>query len=172
MHSLLSRSSNWAAVALVVMFVFAFVSVVQAATTISTNISTGGTLAVTGASTLTGAVTMSSTLAVTGVSTLTGGVAVGSTANTVTDMSVGYCTIPATTIAASTTAYADCTTSVTISSSDRVLVMATGSLPANFVINAASTTSSTNISVRIVNTGLGIANTATGVNSFNFWAAR
>lgn len=166
MHSILSRSNNWAVVALVVMFVFAFVSVVQAATTISTNISTGGTLSVTGAATL------SSTLAVTGASTLTGGVAVGATANTVTDMSVGYCTIPATTIAASSTGYADCTTSVTISSSDRVLVMATGSLPANFVINAASTTSSTNISVRIVNTGLGVANTATGVNSFNFWAAR
>lgn len=171
------------AVALIVMCVFAFVSVVQAATTISTNISTGGTLTVTGASTLTGAVsaestlavtgaaTLSSTLAVTGVSTLSGGVAVGATANTVTDMSIGYCTIPATTVAASSTAFANCTTNITISTSDRVIVQATSSLPANFLIQAASTTGATTINVRIFNSGT-IAGTATGINSFNFWAAR
>ncbi|PIR45126.1 MAG: hypothetical protein COV10_01210 [Candidatus Vogelbacteria bacterium CG10_big_fil_rev_8_21_14_0_10_51_16] len=45
-----------------------------AATTISTNISTDGTLSVTGASTLTGNVTAAGTLAVTGASTLTGNV--------------------------------------------------------------------------------------------------
>ena len=151
--------------------VFALVGVVQASTTISTNISTGGTLSVTGASTLTGAVSAASTLAVTGVSTLTGGVAVGATANTVTDMSIGYCTIPATTVTASSTAYADCTTSVTISASDRVVVQATSSLPANFLIQAASTTGATTINVRIFNSGT-IAGTATGINSFNFWAAR
>jgi len=171
MQQTLSQRNHWAVVALIVVCVFAFVSVVQAATTISTNISTGGTLEVTGASTLTGAVTMSSTLAVTGVSTLTGGVKVGSTANTVTDMSIGYCTIPATTVAASSTAYADCTTSVTISASDRVVVQATSSLPANFLIQAASTTGATTINVRIFNSGT-IAGTATGINSFNFWAAR
>ena len=55
-----------------------------AATTISTNVNTGGTLTVSGASTLTGAVYASSTLGVTATSTFTGdvlfvkGVGVGS----------------------------------------------------------------------------------------------
>ncbi|MBI5457032.1 hypothetical protein HY969_04825 [Candidatus Kaiserbacteria bacterium] len=171
------RESGWAIPLAVIVSVFGVVTMVQAATTISTNISTGGTLAVTGASTLsstlavTGAATLSSTLAVTGASTLTGGVIVGATANTVTDMSVGYCTIPTTTVTASSTAYADCTTSVTISTSDRVFVQATSSLPANFIIEAASTTAATTINLRILNTGM-ISGVATGVNSFNFWAAR
>ncbi|OHB20243.1 MAG: hypothetical protein A2854_04500 [Parcubacteria group bacterium RIFCSPHIGHO2_01_FULL_56_18] len=171
MNTFLSRSNGWVAAVVAAVTVFALVGVVQASTTISTNISTGGTLSVTGASTLTGAVSAASTLAVTGVSTLTGGVAVGATANTVTDMSIGYCTIPATTVTASSTAYADCTTSVTISASDRVVVQATSSLPANFLIQAASTTGATTINVRIFNSGT-IAGTATGINSFNFWAAR
>ncbi len=177
MNAFLSRGNGWVAAVVAAMTVFALVGVVQASTTISTNISTGGTLSVTGASTLTGAVTASgaltvgTTLGVTGVSTLTGGVAVGATANTVTDMSIGYCTIPATTVTASSTAYADCTTSVTISASDRVVVQATSSLPANFLIQAASTTGATTINVRIFNSGT-IAGTATGINSFNFWAAR
>ena len=48
--------------------------VVDAASTISTNLATGGTLTVDGASTLTGNVTAAGTLAVTGASTLTGDV--------------------------------------------------------------------------------------------------
>ncbi len=182
MNTFLSRGNGWVAALLAVVCMFAVVSVVQAATTISTNIVTAGTLAVTGATTLsstlaagattiTGAATVSTTLGVTGVSTLTGGVAVGATANTVTDMSIGSCNIPATTVAASSTAYADCTTNVTISTSDRVVVQATSSLPANFVIQAASTTGATTINVRILNTGM-IGGTATGANTFNFWAAR
>lgn len=182
MNTFLSRGNGWVAALVAVACVFALAGVVQAATTISTDISTGGTLTVTGATTLsstlaagattiTGAATISTTLGVTGVSTLTGGVAVGATANTVTDMSVGTCNIPATTVAASSTAYANCTTSVTISTSDRVLVQATSSLPENFVIQAASTTGATTINVRILNTGM-IGGTATGANTFNFWAAR
>lgn len=58
-------------IVLSVVFSFLFVFVgVNAATTISTNIVTGGTLTVTGASTLTGAATLSSTLGVTGATTL------------------------------------------------------------------------------------------------------
>ncbi len=46
------------------------VGITYSATTISTNVNTGGSLTVSGASTLTGAVTMSSTLDVTGLTTL------------------------------------------------------------------------------------------------------
>ena len=56
MNTFLSRGNGWVAAIIAAVCMFAIVSVVQAATTISTNISTGGTLAVTGASTLTGAV--------------------------------------------------------------------------------------------------------------------
>ena len=48
------------------------VGIVSAATTIGTNISTGGTLSVTGASTLTGNTAVSGTLGVTGATTLNG----------------------------------------------------------------------------------------------------
>lgn len=57
------------ALSVFVSFVFVF-AVTFAATTISTNINTGGTLTVSDTSTLTGAVTMSSTLGVTGKTTL------------------------------------------------------------------------------------------------------
>ena len=57
------------ALSVFVSFVFVF-AVTYAATTISTNINTGGTLTVSDTSTLTGAVTMSSTLGVTGLTTL------------------------------------------------------------------------------------------------------
>jgi len=59
-----------------------------AATTISDNISTGGTLAVTGASTLTGNVTAEGTLAVTGASTLTGAVTASAALSVGTTMTV------------------------------------------------------------------------------------
>ena len=63
----------------VVVSLFLVVSWVQAVTTISTDITTGGALSVTGASTLTGNVTAAGTLGVTGASTLTGAVAASST---------------------------------------------------------------------------------------------
>ena len=171
-------------VAAVVAGVFLVGMVAQAATTITTNIQTDGTLSVTGLSSFTNAsstlLSTSGNFMVNGFATTTasngnfataGTVSVGATANAITDMSVGFCTIPTTTVTASSTNYADCTTNVTISTSDRVFVQATGSLPVNFVIEAASTTAATTINVRILNTGM-IAGTLTGINSFNFWAAR
>lgn len=56
----------------VVISVVSIFAIAQAATTISSNISTGGTLAVTGASTLTGAVSASSTMQITGALTTYG----------------------------------------------------------------------------------------------------
>ena len=79
-------------ISLVVIFALSMaVTNAMAATTISTNISTGGTLAVTGASTLTGNVTAAGTLAVTGATTQTGlltttaGITSGSNINSDTD---------------------------------------------------------------------------------------
>lgn len=82
------------AVVLSVLFV---TGVVGAATTISTNINTAGTLTVTGASTLTGNVSAAGTLAVTGVSTLTGtsthtaGAIVGSSGTAINQIIKGTC---------------------------------------------------------------------------------
>lgn len=195
-----------------------------AATTISANINTGGTLDVTGATTL------SSTLTVTGATTLNGNITLGSddadvlTINAVasttanfqvgTDVSApsdlfisgmatttglsgdiatqgtltvggdvsgtavdrifaGVCNFAATvTINASTTGYVICENATGITETDRVLVMATSSLPENFMIQSASSTPTNGaISVLIYNTGQ-VAGDATGVRSLNYWAFR
>ncbi len=61
---------------------------VVSATTIGTNVSTAGTLEVTGVSTLTGAVTAGGALTVTGVSTLTGAVTTAAATTVGTDLTV------------------------------------------------------------------------------------
>lgn len=170
------------------------VGLVSAATTISTNISTGGNLTVTGTTDLTGLTTLvnatttrvsiSNYVSVGGMATTTGSTgniatqgtfALGVTANAITDMTVGQCTVPTgTTIAASSTGMVSCTTDKTISTSDRVWVMATSSLAGNFIIQAASSTAATTIQVRLLNVGLtdGANTTAVGAQSLNYWAAR
>ncbi len=75
-----SKKRFYSTILAVVLSVFVVVSGVTAATTISTNINTGGTLTVTGVSTLTGA------------STLTGGITVGSSGTAVTQLIKGSCT--------------------------------------------------------------------------------
>jgi hypothetical protein len=92
-------------------------------------------------------------------------------ASTINGLVFGYCTIPATSITASSTNYADCASATGIISGDRVFVQATSSLPENFLIQAASSTAADTINVRIYNNGQ-ISGTDTGVNSFNFWAVR
>ena len=126
------RDGGWATMTIaVVVSVFAVVSLASATSTISTNISTGGTLAVTGASTLTGAVTASATLAVTGASTLTGGATVGSSGTALVRVNSGFCNVQSSTntITASTTKAIDCgggtyaATALTgITAGDRVLL--------------------------------------------------
>ena len=179
---------------------------VNASTTISTNVSTDGTLDVTGLTTLTGAsttrISLTGNLMVNGMATTTGSTGsiategnltvlgtasttalkVGATANTITDASVGIC-VPTTnpSIAASTTAMVACTSSVPLSSSDRIFVQATSSLASNFVIQAASSTSATNIQIRILNVGLTTSDAGDVISgaqslgasqSFNIWAVR
>jgi hypothetical protein len=75
----------------VLISVFLVAGAVWAATTIGSNISTGGTLSVTGASTLTGNVSMSGTLSVTGATSLstastTGYISIGGDANNDNDV--------------------------------------------------------------------------------------
>ena len=231
------------------------VGIVEAATTISANIVTGGTLSVTGASTLTGVITAGNNITVpaaygldtagggilnlgtttattinigsltgntvigglltvpaaygldtagagalnigtstatsitigdTGViTTFPGSVTIGTTASTsalkvgdeadvstINGLVFGFCTIPATSVTATSTSYADCTGATGVVANDRVFVQATSSLPANFLIQAASTTVNGIINVRIYNTGYPAGVTDTGVNSFNFWSVR
>ena len=89
----------------------------------------------------------------------------------------GFCSMAAdaTSFTASTTKYIECTTSVTgaLTTSDRIFVQATSSLDTPFVIQAASSTGVSTISLRILNTGLdGLADATLGATSFNFWAVR
>lgn len=96
---------------------------------------------------------------------------VGGNGTTLNGVISGFCTIPATTVTASSTNYANCTGATGVLANDRVLVMATSSLPVNFIIQSASSTAAATINVQILNTGM-IAGTATGINSFNFWDFR
>jgi len=85
----------------------------------------------------------------------------------------GVCNFAATvTISASTTGYVICENATGITETDRVLVMATSSLPENFMIQSASSTPTNGaISVLIYNTGQ-VAGDVTGVRSLNYWAFR
>lgn len=93
-------------------------------------------------------------------------------ASTINGLAFGYCTIPATSVLASTTSYANCTGATGVVENDRVFIQATSSLLNNFMVTAASSTATAGtITVRIFNNG-SIAGTDTGAISFNFWAAR
>ena len=207
---------KYAGAILVCLSVVGFVS---AASTISTNISTGGTLSVTGASTLTGLTTMgfaSSTLmsvhntayfggtatttvnsagnvTVGGTLTSTAGLnTLGNASTTILSASTmastsqlviggngtaldgavsGVCGVANVTIAATTTAMVSCIGATGIRSGDRVFVTATSSLPANFIIQAASSTAATVIQVNLMNTG-SIGGTSPGPTAFYYWATR
>lgn len=204
---------------------------VYASTTISTNVSTGGTLSVTGLSslsnasstmlsantayfgqsatstfdsagdlsvagtlgagattvttlhatglatldsgiTLTGSETVSSNLTTTGTASSTKLVVGSGPANTVSGIAFGYCTITANvSVSATSTAYADCTTNTAIVSGDRVFVEATSSMPAGVLVEAATSTASTNINLLLVNATAGTSKSVQNV-SLNFWAVR
>src|SRR3989344_4005392 len=136
-------------------------------TAASGNFATAGTLNVTGLSTLGNA----STTRVTSEYASTTRLVVGGNGTNFAGMVGGYCNIPATTVNASTSGYAVCSSATGILADDRGFVMATSSLPENFTIRAASSTAADTISVQIFNEG-NIAGTDTGVRSFNFWAFR
>ena len=96
-------------------------------------------------------------------------------APTINGMVFGYCSFGNVTLAASTTeGFADCTTvpAGALVANDRVFVQATSSFESMYVITAASTTGASTIQLRILNTGLGVADGTLGGTSINFWAVR
>lgn len=153
----------------VVIGVTAVVGFVGAATTISTAITTAGNIT-----------TTAGTLNINGLSTLSGGattttLVVGSgSASTVSGMVLGFCTAASVNVAATSSAMLTCNSATGITSGDRIFVQATSSLPSNFVITAASSTSAGVIQIRVLNTATSTPSYAadTGINSFNFWAVR
>ncbi len=158
----------------VVTGVFSVVLIAHAATTISTNVATGGTLAVTGASTLTGDVAVggfATTTGTTGAFATRGSLTVSVTGTAVAGLNFGFCTAQTVTITASTTSMVNCTGATGVVAGDRIFVMATSSLPSTMIVQAASSTTNAEIQISIVNTGF-LVTTATGINSFNFWAVR
>lgn len=185
----------------VIISVFFVVAIVEAATTISENINTAGTLIVgvdgTGtdvtfytdtageeflwdasANQLTldgedgttvlavtdGNVVITDNLTVSGTTVLGGG-------STITGLVFGACNIADTPITASTTAYADCTSATGIVLGTLVFVTATSSLPGDFIIQAASSTATDIINLRIYNSNT-TGQTTTGVRSLNFIGIR
>src|SRR3989338_5288744 len=143
------------------------------------------TVNVDGATTLNGAVTLGDAIGddvtITGNATTSNSLFVTGTAST-TKLSVGggavftilvggYCTIVTTTVTASSSAGVSCTGATGVQTTDRIFVMATGSLLSQFQVIAASSTANGAINLMILNHGYTVT-TATGINSFNWWAFR
>ena len=168
---LLSLRQNKTVYALsIIASVFFVVTLVSAATTISTNIVTEGTLAVTGASTL------SSTLDVTGLSTLTS-LKVGSSGTTLTQVLSGTCSLVSnTSIAATSTGTGTCVTTGSVAGDVVIVSLATTTtkLAAQYsVIGTVAGTDST--TVRLLNlTGTAAVPSATNGfgSSTQYWIVR
>jgi len=150
-------------------------------------ITTGGLLAddadftFDGTSKLTATYASSTAISVSGSASTTA-LVVGS-GTSLSGVMAGMCTTAGTaTISATSSGYVVCTpvTSGLIrGTGDTVLVMATSSLPANFIVQSASSTAANTISVEVVNLGSVGAAGGTVVNgtsivptAFNFWAFR
>jgi len=133
------------------------------------NITATGTLNVTGLTTLTYATTTSVTF--TGTASTTN-LVVGGAGSNIAGINFGFCNIPNSTIAASTTAAVNCTSATGVAVADRVFVMATTSLPTNFAVLSASSSAATVISLYIANLGHPTAVTTTGNISLNFISFR
>jgi len=148
----------------------------------TTNASLSGELWVGGNATTTAAGNISTQGSVTATSFISadGGLTVGMNGSPQSETLFGYCTIASgTTVNASSTEYLDCanaTDSVGASPVDntfRVFVQATSSMPADFVITAASSTAvSGTIQVQVLNTGMLGGNRDPGTVSLNFWAVK
>jgi len=141
------------------------------ATTTASNgdIATQGALTVNGVSTLTGnaILTTASSTGLVKVESLK----VASAGSTVSGLVFGACNVADTAITASTTAFADCTGATGILANDRVFVMATSSLPGDFIIQAASSSVAATINLRIYNSGV-TGQTTTGARTLNFIGIR
>lgn len=176
---------------------------ITASSTATSTFSVGGALTASSTFQSTGAVRLYSTLRADDVSTLAGfistasstavdtlrvsgaltastsiSVGTGNNASVIAGMVAGFCTIPSTSITASSTGMAtlaaSCTGATGIISGDRIFLMATSSLVENnFVILSASSTTNGQIQVMIGETATSTSGTlSTGIHSFNFWAVR
>lgn len=156
----------------------------------SGNLSVAGTLTQTGAATFNGNNTFGNastdtnlftgTLQASTTALFTTGLTSYSTASTsalvvggpttLNTLVAGFCNIPDTTVAASSTAYANCTSATGIEVGYRVFVMATGSLQSSVVVKAASSTNGNIINVALQN----VTNVSTTTDniSFNFFGIR
>ncbi len=184
--SFIKGNNMLAMVVAVVLGVFLVVGVVESATTISTNITTAGTVTVgvddTGADVKFFGATSGSywlwdesadTMIILAGVASTSAIKVGDepSATTINGLVSGYCTFDTVNITASTTGMVKCNSATGVVSGDRIFVQATSSLPDVFVIQAASSTAAGVIQVDITNLGF-TTTVATGVNSLNFWAVR
>ena len=183
------RMTKVISVVLAVMFGVLFVTLVaNAVTTISTAVTTAGdittsagnieatagTLTVGGVSTLSGN-TILSTASSTGLVKVKSLKVEGTNGSTVSSIIFGYCTLAAIDVSAATTTYALCTGAgdvANVTSSDKVFVQATSSLPVATVVTAASSTATTGtINVRFHATAGATAISAATV-SLQVWAVR
>jgi hypothetical protein len=145
----------------VVLSVLVVTATVGAATTISTNIDTGGTLTVSGVSALNGDVRVNgyaTTTAASGNIATEGSLKVGPVGTAVSQIIRGTCTLTiSSVIAATSTGYANCAVSSgTVASGDLVFVTlatTTTAVGNSFIVAGAqaSTTSSTSITVKLIN---------------------
>jgi len=136
------------------------------------SVTTTDSLAVGGYASSTGNINTQGNLHVGGDASVDGTFTVGSSTNsTITSLSFGTCNIAATSVTASSTAFAECAAANGVIAGDNVFVTATSSLPTNYSIKAASSTIVNEISLEIMNHGY-VEDPAdnTGARSF-FWQA-
>ena len=84
----------------------------------------------------------------------------------------GTCSFVQRTIAASSTGHVDCTSATGVRAGDRIFLTATSGLEQNFMIQAASSSATESINIRLFNTGLGVNDTTAGPATLFFWATR
>src|SRR3989338_5494580 len=152
----------------------------------TTELYASGNFTVNGNATTTsaGAISTQSTLNVTGATTLAITTSASTTATTFkvgqvgTQMSqvvTGYCATAAAALTASTTTMLTCTPAVgtsLLAATDRVLVMATSSLPGRVFLSSASSTADGTIQVNAFNTGIDAGTVSSAAYTFSFWAFR
>jgi hypothetical protein len=119
-----------------------------------------------------GTTSPSATLAVNGSVNVSGNLTLANSSNAISSIVFGSCNITSlSSIASSTVAYFDCTTSASVTTSHRVFVQATSSLPSTLIIQAASSTANGTINLRIYNASTS-ASTASGAIGINFFGIR
>lgn len=105
--------------------------------------------------------------------TATGTLTLPNSSTGITGVVFGFCNIAnSATITASSSAYFNCTGATGVTTSHRVFVQATSSMPADFVVTAASSTAADTINLQVQNLGQQGGNRAPGAISLNFWGIR